>query len=63
VLDHRGDAGLLKHDFRQPHAVRIMVLAPWQSARVRVVPGKEESAKSDFRKIWGRTFFAERRQN
>ena len=43
---HRGDGGLLEHDFRQPHAVRVGRVAaggrtPRQRARVPIVPSEQ----------------------
>ena len=41
VLEHRRDAGLLQHDFREPHPVGIAVLAPRQVPPVAVVPREQ----------------------
>jgi hypothetical protein len=31
IGDHRGNLGLLQHDFREPDAVRIACVLPWQA--------------------------------
>ena len=52
VLQHRGDAGLLQHDFREPDPVGIAVLAPWQVPPVAVVPREQApSPATSFRRI------------
>ena len=45
MRDHRGHARLLQHDFRHPHAIRIVILTPRQIARVSVVPAEQLPAK------------------
>ncbi len=43
--NHCRHARLLQHDLRHPHPVRIMVLAPRQVARMRVIPRQQLRAK------------------
>ncbi len=45
VGDHRRHARLLQHDFRDPNAVRITILAPGQIALIIAKPIQERFAK------------------
>jgi len=45
VLDDRGHAGLLQHDFGEPDAVGIVVGAPRKVAGVSVIPSEEMAAE------------------
>ena len=42
IAQHRADLGLLQHDLRQPHAVRVTHALPWQVvAPLLALPGHE----------------------
>ena len=38
VADHRGNLGLLQHDFADPNSIRRFVFTPWQVTLVLVEP-------------------------
>jgi len=45
MLDHRRDFCLLQHDLRNPHAIGITTLPPWQIARMCVIPPEQHLLK------------------
>src|SRR6185437_16209730 len=51
MINHRCNTGLLQHDFRKPHIVRIGVFSPGQIALVGVIPLQQPAAKLRWRGV------------
>src|ERR1700680_460104 len=41
MLDHRDDARLLQHDFRDPHSIRTPLATPWKIAAIEFIPSQQ----------------------